>query len=289
MNTSETLPRGFCPFVTPNKLIMGTGGQIDWAKVTDYWNLGKFDVVNNGGSARGATSMTVDALEADLPLGTVLDFGEEESVTVELSGNEAIGQTDLSVVALTGALPAGALIWFGSGEQVVRLSAAASEGATTIVVDALTIALETGDTGTYKGGRKLAKLTAKALANATTIYVEPLEFAIADDATGQADYSGTGDGRRIPQGTVMVRLSSGLLLPRKIRPASEEACGILVSDADESLVNAKSGFGLVIGGTQLYENLMPDAVAGDLPSAYKTELNANTLGFAYTDYSNSAL
>lgn len=288
MNTSETLPRGFCPFVTPASMQYGTGGQIDWAKVTDYWNLGKFDVVNNGGSLKGATSMTVDALEADLPLATVLDFGEEESVTVELSGNEAIGQTAIGVVALTGALPSGAILKGGAGE-FMQLTAAAAEGATSITVEALEVAWESGDTATYQGGRKLAKLTAKALAGATTLAVEALQFAIADNATGQADYSGTGDGRRISQGTVMVRLSTGLLLPRKIRPASEEACGFLASDADESLVHAKSGFGLVIGNTQIYENLCPDAVSDDLPSAYKTELASNTLGFAYTDYSNSAL
>jgi hypothetical protein len=48
---------------------------------------------------------------------------------------------------------------------------------------------------------------------------------------------------------------------------------------------ARSAYGVIVGG-ELYENLLPDAVAGVLPAAIKTELNTAGVskGFLFQTY-----
>lgn len=288
MNRTNQGPRNFGPFFNQAQAPVGQGGQIDWTAVGESFYLrGKFTVKLNGAVSKGATSLTVDALGYPVAKGTVLDFGEEETVVVTINGTEAQGQTSLSVDALTGPVPNGTVLDFGTGKQA-KMTAAAAEGATSITVEALDTALADNDAATYQGGRKLAKVKADAVAGATTLTVEKLQFAIADDAEATSDYTGSGDKRMIPAGTVMARLTSGKLIPRRDVTGSEEACGLLASDADEkSQFDAKSGYGLVVGGT-VYENLMPDADdSGNLAAGYKTELAANTLGFLFFDYEDS--
>lgn len=291
--TQDAKPLG--PFHNPGQMTLGHGGPIVWSRVSEYFTAGKFTVKVNGAVAKAAESITVDALEHPVKANTTLDFGAEADVEVELSGNEAIGQTVLSVVALPGPLPAGAILNFGAGENIVELASAAIAGATTITItEALTVALETGDTATYQGGRKLAEVQEDADAGAVTLVVAPVQFAIADNAEAIADYTGTGDKRRIPAGTVMARASTNDgLIPRRdgVVGDGETAVGFLVSDADEkSVSDAKSGYGIVIGGTSIYENLCPDADgSGDISSTYKTELVAAGVAVPYIDWTDDRL
>lgn len=293
MQTQSTGPRPLLPWHNPHAMLQGQGNAVDWSKVSAYfYQLGKFTVKLSALSAVGDTSLDVDALTYPLEVGQVIDFGEAETVVVTLSANEAIGQTELSVNALTGPVPSGAVLNFGVNEQAV-LTADAAEGAISITVEALDTALESGDSAVYQGGRKQAIVDAPADAGAVAVTVEPLQFALANDAEGLADATGTGDGRRIPAGTVMSKTTAGLLIPRRDGAAGSEvqSIGFLTSDAEEGAPqDAKSGYGIVIGNTVIWENLCPDSdTAGDLPADYKTELATNTLGFVYEDWSDSRL
>jgi hypothetical protein len=79
-------------------------------------------------------------------------------------------------------------------------------------------------------------------------------------------------------------LSSGKLSPRVV--TTNPAIGLLETDAvQDSQTAAASGYGVIVGGV-VYENLLPDAVAGVLPSAIKTELNTAgaSKGFLFQTY-----
>lgn len=284
-------PRPLLPWVSPAQMdLSGHSNAIDWPKVSAYFFAqGKFTVKLSAAALKGAVALAVDALPYPVKKGANLDFGRYAPVTVTLSGNEAIGQTAIGVTALTGPIPNGAILTSGVGE-FMKLTAAAVAGDVSLTVEALEVAWEAADTAVFDGGGINAEVTADADAGATALVVEPLPFAIADNAEAIADSTGSSDGRMIPAGTVMCRVpSTELLLPRRDRSASEEAVGFLVSDAHEfSVSDAKTGYGLVIGGTEIYENLCPDADgAGDLPAAYKSELAANTHGFIFVDWTDT--
>jgi hypothetical protein len=193
---------------------------------------------------------------------------------------------------LSGPIPSGTILDFTGTGKFAKLTADAAVGATSLAVEALPQALVSTDAATFPGGAIDAEVTADALAAATTLTVAPLEFAIANDAEALVDGAPiVTNGRLIPKGTILSLTSAGLFMPRRDGVSSSEiqSVGFLASDAVEnSKSDAKSGYGLVIGGTPIYENLCPDAdSSGDLPSAYKTELAANTLGFTYEDWSDT--
>lgn len=293
MRTQQIASRPLPPFFDEQENMRGRGGQIDWTRVAadGSFNQGKFTVTVTEPIATGDVEATVSALAHALKKGTVLDFGDYEPVTVVIDdAGEAIGQTVLSVDALTGALPSGAVLDFGAGENVVVLASAAIEGATSITIrDALTVALEGNDSADFGGGSQSIQLSADAAAGATTLDIEPASLPVADNDTASADYTGTDDFRIIPSGTVMCRTTAGLLIPRAVADA-ETASEILASDAIErSDVDAMTGYGTYVSGI-IFENMMPDAdSAGDIPSAYKTELATAGCSFIFHDFSDSRL
>lgn len=69
-------------------------------------------------------------------------------VDVTLNGAHAVGVTTLTVDAISAAIPAGTLLRFGGGKYV-RVTAAASASATSLTVKATTVALADNDTATY--------------------------------------------------------------------------------------------------------------------------------------------
>lgn len=89
-----------------------TGRQIDWSRVPEsYKNGTKYTIQANGAANAAATSITVDALPVDLPVGTVLN-------------------------------------WTGAGEFSI-LTAPALKGATTLAVEALDAGIEDDDQATF--------------------------------------------------------------------------------------------------------------------------------------------
>lgn len=290
METSTTGPRSVDPFFDPARMQPGHGAPVDWSRVSAYFEQGKFTVQLNGAVAIGAESLTVDALEFPLQGGQLLDFGTYDPVVVTTSGATA-GATSIPVTALTGPIPNGTVLDFAGAGEFAKLTAAAAAGATSLTVEAIDATIENLDTATFPGGNISATVVDDVDAGATTVAVEPVQFPIGDDSQAIAKRRDAVVGRRIPKGTVIAKTSAGLLIPRRDADA-EEAVGFIVSDADErSVSDSKSGYGIIVGGTGIYENLCPDALdnGGDLPSAYKTELAANTLGFWYLDYEDTRI
>lgn len=283
---NSTVNRGFYPFLEPATMKRGFGAQFDWDKVGNYYNRGGFIVKSNGGAAKAATSVPIDALEKKLPMGTVLDFGAVDGGTVTASANASTSATSISVNALAFAIPSGTILDFGTSKQV-KLTSAAAVGDTSIAVAALDTAIVSGNTATYQGGRKLAKLTQAEEVGATSLHVEKLQFAIADNDEARADTTDA-DGKLIPIGTMICQQSNGLWIPARDRQNSEEVEALLGSDADQSLQNAKNGFGTVIGNTVVWENLLPDYGASGY-SGWKTQLQSNSLGFVFKTWSDNTI
>lgn len=172
---------------------------------------------------------------------------------------------------------------------IVKLSAAALADATELTVDALPYALKAGDV-LESGDDEYITVTADVDAGATTVPIEALTTAMEDNDELIALQPGASVERFIPQGSVMARdATSGKLIDRSVATGGETATEFLVSDANEnSKSDAKSGYGTIRGGG-VYENLCPHAgtngaSAGDLPSAWKTELGAR---FWFTDWRDS--
>lgn len=216
-NTQGSSP-GFV--VDYNGAARNNGRQIDWTKLDDSYRQGKQIVKANGAAAAGATSITVDALPVDVPLGTILNFGTFAPVTVTTSAAAAEGATSVSVSALSGPLPAGTILDFGTwaavtvtindadvnagetaitvlalsgplpagavldfGASIVKLSAAAAAGATSITVEAVEADIADSLTATFPAQGKYAELTAAAAAAATSLTVAALPAPINSGAT----------------------------------------------------------------------------------------------------------
>lgn len=86
-------------------------------------------------------------------------FQDYEAVKVQLSAAALADAVSISVDALSAAVPAGTLLHFGESKEFARVTAAAAAGATSITVEALPAALEDNDVAYYVpptvGSRKL--------------------------------------------------------------------------------------------------------------------------------------
>lgn len=240
-----------------NGAARNNGRQIDWTKLDDSYRQGKLIVKANGAAAAGATSITVDALPTDIPLGTMLNFGTYAPVTVTVNGAGAIATaTSLPVAALSGPIPSGTILDFGAGAGLFALTTAdAAAGATALTVEALPEAIAAGKTASFKGGTKQARVTTAAVSGGTTLAVDELQFAVADNA--EATFGGIGS-KIVKAGTIMAQLSTGLVIPRKAVTGAETASMMIVSTVEEGArQDAATGYGMFVGGS-FYQDLLPD-------------------------------
>lgn len=292
MNRTETGVRGFHAFHSPGTIIPGRGGVIDWSRVTDEFFIGaKFTVKLNGAVAVGADSLTVDALTKPLKKGAIIRGADVDTVVVTVdTGGALANATSVPVTALSGPIPNGTTLRFGT-KKFVALTAAAAAGATSLTVEAIPTALAGAETATYQGGENNIEVLADAAEGATSVSVGNILFPMADDTELEATSATSRDYLFIPQCTVMAKAqTSGLLIPRRVGVVAngETAIGFLISDAsNKSRFDAKSGYGIAIGGTAIWENLLPDSVSGDLSGTYKTELVANGAIFQFMDWVDS--
>lgn len=262
-----------------------SGREIDWPNVSASRRESAHVIKLAAAAAIGATSLTTDATPVALPHDTFLKFGTLAPVTVTMAdASVSAGDTSFTVSALTGPLPAGAVLDFsgGTNAQIAKLSAAALSGATSLTVYPLDGTIANSSTATFAGGTIGARLTADALKGATTLAVDELQFAIADDA--EAIVGGTG-AKALKALTIMAEQANGKLIPRADVTGAETATCVLETSASEDDVS-NNGYGCLTAGA-LYENLMPDAVAGDVSGTYKTELAAAGCHFNFEDYGDN--
>ena len=288
--TTHSLSRpGFV--LDQNSVTRESGRVVDWGYVTDTY-MDDADVVTMAAAAAaGATSLTVEALPGALAVGTMLNFGTLAPVTVTVNdASISAGETSITIVALPGPIPSGTRLNFtgGTNAQVAEVNGDHAAAVTTLTVLPLDGTIANSSTALFPGGTLMARVTAPAAAGATSITVDELQFAIADDLT--ATVSGSGQPRTIKAGTVVCALSSGKIVPREIRPASETSIGLLEADAvyqDKSA--ALSGHGVIVGGV-IYENLLPEASGSPatISSTFKTELQTAGVGtgFAFRQYAD---
>lgn len=273
-------------------LVRDNGRQVDWNYIPDSYRSSVETVKLGAAAAAGATSLTTDALPIKVQAGTILNFGTYAPVTVTLAdASVAAGDTAITVAALSGPIPAGTVLDFSAGTnaQLAKLSADAAAAATSLTVYPLDGTIANTQTALFPGGTLQARVTANAAAGATSLTVDELQFAIPDDA--EATIGGSGD-RVIPSGTVMCKLSSGKVVPRANRPASETSYSLLETDAVENdRAAALTGYGQIIGGA-VYENLLPEASGSPavISSTYKTELQTAGVGtgFAFLQYADDS-
>lgn len=237
-------------------------------------------VVTASAALKDATTLGCSALSGPLPNGAVLDFGSQKYA--KLTAAAATGATSLTVAALPTAISGSETATFPAQDKLATVATAAAEGDTSIAVVALPVPLAATDTAAWKGGTQQARVTANAAKGATSVTVDELQFRIADDS--EAIVGGLGYKSLKPL-TVMAELSTGKIIPRADVTGAETASCVLESGAAENDVNL-TGYGCLIGGG-LYENLMPDAVAGDVSGTYKTELAAAGCNFFFEDYGDN--
>lgn len=269
------------------------GYQIDWIRTSSFFAAGKEIVTANGAASVGADGLTVDPLKKPIRAGERLNFGVVQTVLVTF-GIAALGAVNVPVTALPGPIPAGAILKTPDLQEFVLVTTAAPKGQTFLLTEAIPNALEGGETATYEGGDNAPTVTADVGVNATNIPITNLFFPIADNAEGFYQSRGIQYGDKfIPEATVMsLDATSKKMFPRRdANGVNEPAFGLIISDATNSRLNttdSRSGYGLVISDAGTYENLMPDADAlGDLPAVWKTEIQANTLGFTFRDWSDT--
>ena len=90
-------------FIAPENLVPG-GAKLD---VTQFYASDSFLVTATATAAASATSITVSALSAALPSGTLLDFGGTGSKMAKLTAAAAAGATSLTVAALPAEVTSG--------------------------------------------------------------------------------------------------------------------------------------------------------------------------------------
>jgi hypothetical protein len=247
---STTHPSRPNAIVDPDSVTRNQGRQIDFSKASIRYQQGAVRINLTGAAARGATSLAVDALTSDLPVDTILNFGNIANVAVVVGvAGAAVDATSVPVAALSGAIPSGTVLDFG-GKKFARLTAAAAAGATALTVDELAL---------------------------------PVPAASVAYALGEVG------SKRIPALTVMAQLASGLCIPRADVTGAETAQFVLETDAQEgSVSDSKSGYGMMTGA-HVFENLLPDAdpTTGLIPAGWKTELRAFGGAWIFEQYADS--
>jgi len=114
------------------------------------------------------------------------------------------------------------------------------------------------------------------------------------DAVDPDDFTDANTGkRRLPAGTVVSRFATGKIAPYGSTDAAASpdetpttAIGLLASEANEdALAEAASGYGIIVEA-MVWENLLPDAVAGSLAGGTKTALTNGGARIRYRTYSD---
>jgi hypothetical protein len=181
---------------------------------------------------------------------------------------------------------------FAAGAYQIQSNGAAAINATSITVDPLPYAVPKGTEVTFTNGETTI-VTADTGIGAVTLPVTALQFALPDNTVGYIQRDGYNTSELlIPETTIVCAdATDGLFVPIKDALVGEKVIGFLVSDASNSRhhsADAKSGYGVVIGNTDLYENLLADSDdTGVLATAYKTRIKADTLGFTFKKYFDS--
>jgi hypothetical protein len=302
------------PFVVDvSSLVRGPGRQINWDRVPESFRQGARAtvVVGAAGAAQNATSIPVTVTFKNggtvIPAGAVLDFGGGKYARVSApytSGANisvdaiptAVVQDDTANYFEPGdsgrkALPAGTVISLdGPTRTVVAVAFPGNTGNGTIGTVSASMLAEAGiyrltcvEPATNAGQFVVEAPDGTTVGDATVAVaatVGGVTFLIAD---GSIDFA-VGDQFTIEVNTAAAS-QSGMAIPRSMNRG--DAIGILEAGAVQGDPSASlSGYGVLVGGV-LNENMLPDAVSGELNEDWKDELDRIGTGFSWQYYTDS--
>lgn len=116
-----------------NSIVRNDGRQIDWAGVGEQYRATPGQTVTASANAAAlATAISVNALTAAIPSGTVLNFSPGAGKFAKLTAAAAIGATSIAVEALPTAISAGdTAVHAGSGVKKLKAGTVVGEAAST--------------------------------------------------------------------------------------------------------------------------------------------------------------
>lgn len=172
---------------------------------------------------------------------------------------------------------------FRQGSFPVTTTAIAAAAATSIAVSALKKAVTNGTILDF-GGNKFARVSADAAIGATSISVSALGVALA---SGDVAWTGGRGKKFVPAGTENDLLASGKVVPSVLGTGGVTCYSISLTAASEDMPSdSMTGYGQLVSGN-LFENLLPNAVAGVIDSNFKTELRARGGHWQFFVYSDN--
>lgn len=302
------------PFIVdPTTLVRGPGRQINWDRVPESYRQGAraTAVVGAAGAAQGATAVpaTVTFLNGGtvIPAGAVLDFGGGKFARVSAPYSSG---ANISVDALPTALvqddtatyfepgdagkkqlPAGVVLTLDAPTRtVVSAAVAGNTGNGTIGTVSATYAAEPGvyritcdEPATDGGHFSVQAPDGTVIGDAvvgTPATVGGVTFTISDGGTDFA----VGDQFTVEVVTAAAS-QAAMAVPRSM--GRGDAIGILEASAVQGDPSASlSGYGVLVGGP-INENMLPDAVNGELDELWKDELRRTGTGFSWHYYQDN--
>lgn len=286
------------PFVVdPNSIDRNGGRQIDWSLVPEHYRATAVKVTVGAQALANATSITVAALTAAIPAGSIVYFGAIGSGKfAKLTAAAAVGATALTVEAIPKQIENADVGYYGGiGGKVVPAGTVMAELSTGKIIPraAATALAAVATAGTNTGNGAMGAITVGAGAQAGTYTLRITRAAanagdfVVEDPNGQivgygavgSAFSGGGLSFTLADGATDFVLNDSF----SIAVAGGTAfttIGLLETEAEElNLSNASTGFGLIIGGA-VYENMLPESTGSPkvLPTVYKSELRAPGVG-----------
>lgn len=278
-------------FLFGQKFVQSPGRQVDWDSVPERFRQGTVKVALQASALANATTISVIiAAGTVVYAGQLIDFGGTKFARVAANatgtGSAQNVTTDALPTALTGDetgyisgsgpkfIPAGTVMAQLSSGKVAPLAVVAGTYDASSAAQAsntgngvLTLANPKTDSAVQEGVYTVT-ITAAATNGGSfevegpdgvvvgtgvvgSAFAEQVRFTLAD---GTSDFV-VGDQFYIT-----------------VTGTNAEAAGLIITDASsDSLTDATTGYGIVISGV-VFENLLPDSVAGVLPAAIKSKL-----------------
>lgn len=302
------------PYVVDTfSLVRGPGRQINWARIPESYRQGARATVTvgSGGALANATSIPVSVTFLNggtiIPAGAVIDFGGGKfarvsapyssgaNITVDAIPT-AVVENDVATYFEPGTsgrkqLPAGTVLSLDGPTRTVSAAAVAGNtGTGTIGTVSATFAAEDG----------VYRLTCdEPAANLGNFIVQAPDGTIIGDATvgtaatvGGVTFTISDGGTDFAAGdqftieVITSQASKSLqAVPRSLNRG--DAIGILEAAALEGDPSASlTGYGVLVGGV-INENLLPDAVSGEINELWKDELNRFGTGFSFHAYADN--
>jgi hypothetical protein len=270
-----------------------SGRTVDWAKVSDHFNIGSKKVYSVGAVLANATSMSLAALQdgAKVKPGDVIRFTSGTTITVgAVSANGlSVGirsGTTVAITAAPAALAAGEIGYIiGSGPKFIPagtiMAQASSQDNSPGMMPYLSVRNNAAATAAALAGNvgngTIGTVTVKAAAEAGTYtvrFIEPATnlgtFVVSDPkgleigrgVAGTA-FDSTDLGFTIADGSTDWSAGDGfsiLVYEQNLVSSTYNVvpCGLILTDAAEgSVSDSASGYGVAVGGT-IFENFLPD-------------------------------